>query len=157
MIMGTNELRTVARHSRRLGSPLPQEPPIGDLFKQFSADAGKLVQQEIALAKAELKESGRAMAKDAIRIFVAVGLAFLGSLAAVAFLIIALGALLNSYWLSSLLVAAALLVTGAVLGKGAADQIKERDLTPERTVATLRRDSAWAKSEIESVKREWRS
>jgi hypothetical protein len=155
------------RIEERLGPPQPRprhpeeryrdEPPLGELFRQLSDDATRLVQQELALAKTELRQTGTALARDAVKIGAAAGLALLGALAATAFLILALGALLGNYWLSTLIVAVLLLGAAAMIGKKAIDDIKQRELKPTETIATLRADADWAKQEADAVKREWRS
>jgi hypothetical protein len=133
------------------------EPPLGELFRQLSDDATRLVQQELALAKTELRQTGTELVRDGVKIGAAAGLALLGALAATAFLILALGALLGNYWLSTLIVAVLLLGAAAMIGKPAIDDIRERDLKPTETIATLRADADWAKQEAKAVKREWRS
>lgn len=133
------------------------EPSVGELFRELSDDATRLVRQEIALAKAEMRQTGRALAKDAAKIGIAVGMAALGAMAGVAFLILALGALIDSYWLSALIVSLALLGIAAVLAKNAKADLAERDLKPTRTMETLRADARWARHEVEEVKRELKS
>ncbi len=142
----------------RNGSSAPHdEPPIGDLFRRLSDDATRLVRQEIALAKVELRESVSVLGKSAVKVGIAAGLALLGGLAAVAFLIIALGELIDNYWLSALIVSVVLLGIAAVMGKGAMNEIKSHEMKPAQTIDTLRDDADWAKQEIATVKREWRS
>ncbi len=133
------------------------EPPIGELFRQLSNDASHLLRQEVALGKAELRETASALGKDAARIGIAAGIAFLGALAAVAFLIVGLGALIGNYWLSALIVAAVFLGIGGFMASSAISDMRERDLKPTRTIETLQDDAQWAKEEARSVKREWQS
>jgi hypothetical protein len=133
------------------------EPPIGVLFKQLSEDASRLVRQEVALGKVELKEVVSALGRDAARIGIAAGVAIMGAFAALAFIIIGLGDLLGNYWLSALITAVVLLAIGAVMVKSAMADIKRRDLKPTATIETLRDDAQWAKREIAGVKRDWKS
>ena len=44
------------------GTTTGREPSIGELFGQLSNDASRLIQQELALAKAELRETAAALA-----------------------------------------------------------------------------------------------
>ena len=129
-----------------------REAPIGDLLKQFGQDAGTLVKQEIALAKLELRESLQSFTSDAGKLGAAAGLALFGAMALLAFLIIGLGALIDNYWLSALIVAVVLLGAAAILGKGALNHMKQTSLTPEETVQTLRDDQRWAKREVQDFK-----
>jgi hypothetical protein len=157
MAVENGDIRTDGRNGPRPGVSFANEPPLGELFRQLSEDATRLIRQEVALGKAELRETGSALARDGARIGIAAGLGLLGAMAGTAFLILALGALIDNYWLSSLLVTVAMLVGAAVLGKGAIDDIKHRDLKPTQTLDTLRADADWAKREADLVKQEWKS
>lgn len=130
------------------------EPSLGELLRRLTTDTGELVQKEMALARAEMREIGTTAARDATKLGGALGLALAGALALTAFLVIALGNLLNSYWVSSLLVGLVFLAVGGFLAKSAIDDVKQRGLKPEQTMASLREDAAWAKEEAREVKRE---
>jgi hypothetical protein len=131
------------------------EPSIGDLFKQLSTDTGELVRQEVALAKAEMRQAGATLARDGAKVGIALGLALAGFLSVTAFLVAGLGRLLGGHiWLSALIVGVVFLAVGAVLAKNALADIKRRGLVPAQTAASLRDDAAWAKSEAREVKRE---
>jgi hypothetical protein len=157
MAVDHERFRVDGRSTRHSGGPPHDEPPIGELFRQLSEDATRLIRQEVALGKAELRETGSALARDAGQIGIAAGLGYLGALAATAFLIVGLGTLLANYWLAALIVAVVFLGAGAVLGKRAVTDIRERDLKPTQTIETLRADAEWAKREVAEVRREWKS
>ena len=133
------------------GGP-PDDVPIGELIKRVGNDAGTLVKQEIALAKLELRESFKSLAKDAGKLGAAAGLAFLGALAVLAFAIIGLGDLLNNYWLSSLVIGLVLLVAAWLTARAARHHMKQNSLAPEETVETLREYQRWAKHEVQEFK-----
>ncbi len=130
------------------------EPTIGELFGRLSDDAQRLIRDEMALAKAELKETGSALGGDAKQLGIAAAIAFLGAWAVTAFLILALGALLENYWLSALIVSVLYLGTAAILGRKALADIKRRGMKPEETIETLRDDVSWAQEQAREVKRE---
>jgi uncharacterized membrane protein YqjE len=132
----------------------PRDASLGELFARLSSDAQHLIRQEATLAKAELREAGARLARDAAKIAVAVALALLGAFSATAFLIIGLGALIGSYWASALIVTIVLLATAAILGKSAMNDLKEGPLKPEETIETLREDAEWAKREAQALKRD---
>src|SRR5690606_17668754 len=134
-----------------------EEPPLSDLFRQLSDDASRLIRQEIALGKTELRETGAAVARDAAKIGVAAVFGLLGAMAAIAFLIVGLGALINSYWLSALIVTVVLLGVAAILATSAMNDLKSRELKPKETIDTLRADAEWARHEAQVVKGEWKS
>lgn len=138
-----NRLATAAEHQS-----------VGELFKQLSADSSHLLRQEINLAKAEVKESTSHMVKGSVKIGIAAGIAIPGLLAFGAFLIIALGDLMNeNYWLSALLVSLAMLGLSALLVKRGAGEFGKASFVPQETVGTLREDAEWAKEESREFKR----
>ena len=128
------------------------EEPVSVLLKRFGQDASTLVRQEITLAKLELRESVKGLAKDAGKLGTAAGLGLFGGFALLAFVIIGLGDLINNYWLSALIVAVLLLGAAALMAKGALDHIKKNGLKPEETVQTLIEDQRWAKREAQEFK-----
>jgi uncharacterized membrane protein YqjE len=130
------------------------EPSLGELLTRLTTDTGDLVRQEVALVRAEVRQVGGTLARDGTRLGIALGLALAGALAITAFLVIAIGDLLNNYWLGALVVGLVLLGIGAVLAKSAIADVKKRGLTPAQTVASLKEDAAWAKQETREVKRE---
>lgn len=130
------------------------EPSIGDLIRQLTADSTALFRQEIRLAKVEVRETASAMTRDLIKIGVALGLALVGVLALTAFLIVALGDLMDNYWLSALIVAVVYLAIGGILAKNAMNDMKKRQVKPEETIRTLQEDKAWAQREVRDLKRE---
>jgi hypothetical protein len=69
-----------------------------------------------------------------------------------AFLVVGLGDLLNNYWLGALLVGVLFLAIGGFLVKRAMADIKERGLTPDETMETVREDAAWAKREMRELR-----
>lgn len=130
-----------------------EDASIGELFKRLGGDTGTLIQQEAALAKAELREAGARLARDGAKIGVAAGLSLVGVLSLSAFLIIALASLLGgAFWLSSLIVGALTLGAGALMARNAINDIKLRGLRPEQTMKTLRDDAAWAKEQVHELK-----
>lgn len=128
--------------------------PLSELLRRFGQDAGALAKQEIELAKLELRESAKGYAKDAVRLGMAAGAGLVGALAVTAFAIIGLGDLLDNYWLSALIVSVVLLVTAAVLAKGAIGHMKKNNLAPEQTMRTLKDDKAWARQEAQDFKQQ---
>jgi uncharacterized membrane protein YqjE len=137
------------------GKPrLQPDESVGHLLKQISTDATHLIQQEIALAKLELRESVSAAGKSAAQLGIALGVAIPGMLSLVAFLVIALGDLMNdNYWASALIVGVACLAVAGILARRAIANVKGKLGIPE-TTGTLRDDAAWAKREVQSFKRE---
>lgn len=130
------------------------EPSLGELIGRITSDTTELVRAEMKLARAELRQMGGTVAKDATKVGVGIGFGLAGALATTAFLVVALGDLLNNYWLGALIVGVVFLGTGAVLARNAVADIKRRGLKPEQTLDSLREDARWAKRELADVKQE---
>jgi uncharacterized membrane protein YqjE len=158
MAVEHRDMRVDGRPGPRMEEPIRGEPPLGELFKQLSEDGARLIRQEMALAKAELRETGSALGQDAKKLGIAIGLALLGAMAATAFLILGIGDLIDNYWLAALMiVTVAYLGIAAAMGKGAMNDVKTRNLKPSQTIDTLRADAEWARQEAQVVKQEWKS
>lgn len=154
-VVGASSMGTASTGMGSRGSdPAPAEPPsLGELFRRLTTDTTELVRQEISLARAEVRQVGGTLARDGAKLGVAVGLALCGALALTAFLVLALGDLLDNHWLGALIVGLVLVAIGGVLARNAVADAK-RGMVPEQTIASLREDAAWAKQETREVKRE---
>ena len=141
-----------AEGSGRSGNGV-HDASIGQLFKQLAADSNHLVQQEIALAKVEVREAVATAAAATAKIGVAAVLALPGLMALTAALVIGLGILINSYWASAAIVGVIILVVAGVLVNRALAAFKS-GLAPTETIRTVRDDVDWAKQEVGRVKQE---
>jgi membrane protein len=129
-------------------SPPAAERPLGELFRALSRDASALLRQEFALARAELRQNVRALARDTILVVLGGVLALLGMLVLLAALVIAVGDLVGDrYALGALIVGIALLATGGGLAVLGAKKAKQTPLAPEEALATLRDTGEWARAE----------
>jgi len=120
------------------------EASLGELVSTATRDLSLLVQQEIALAKAEARQTAVSAGLGAAFLGMAGGLAFFGLIA----LTIGAGEALNSIgftrgWAFTV-VAAVLLVLGGLLALFGASRLK-RIKPPERTMQTVKDDVAWIK------------
>jgi len=132
-----------------------RERSLGELFRDLSTETSELMSKEIALVKAEARQTGSTLAKDGAKIGMASGLALTGVLALTAFLIAGLGDLLNGkYWLSALIVGVVFLAIGMGLVKSATADIKRRGQSVRNTVDTVKDTGTWAKEEARQVKQE---
>jgi uncharacterized membrane protein YqjE len=116
------------------------EPALGDLFRQLAQDSATLVRQEVALAKAELRENVKSVARDTAKIAVGAVLAAVGALVMVAFLVLLLGDVVGRYWAGALIVGVLFVGIGAILAMGAMKRLKE--------------DKQWLQSEMKQVRRD---
>jgi uncharacterized membrane protein YqjE len=130
-----------------------REQPMGDLFKQLSADVSTLVRQELRLAQVEMAEKGKAAGVGAGFLGGAgiAGLLMLGSLTACIIAALAEG---MDVWVAALIVT---VVYGAIVGfLGLTGKQRLTDATPpvpEQTVETLKEDAQWAKTQMPSGNR----
>lgn len=139
--------------------PILDGSSVGDLLRRLATDASHLVQQEFQLARTELKETGEHLSHAAIQTGVALVVGLSGAMALVAFLVIALGDVLNNYAiskyaLSALIVGAVLTVVAAIMLKRASSVTRRRDVGLHDTASSLRDDARWAKEEVKAFKRE---
>jgi hypothetical protein len=125
-----------------------QERSIGELFGQLSQDMTLLVRQEVQLARTEMSDKLSRMTANLISVLAGGFVAYLGGLALVACVILALRDLANiSLAVSALIVGAILAVIGWVMLQKGLKDMKQVDLAPRRTVETLKDDVQWAKEQ----------
>jgi uncharacterized membrane protein YqjE len=138
-----------------LDGPAPAaEPQLGDLFRQLAQDSATLVRQEMALAKAELRENVKSVARDTARIAIGAAVAGVGALVLVAFLVLLLGDAVGKYWAGALIVGVLMLAIGALLATSAMKRLKHESITPEKTLETLKEDKQWLQSEMKQARRD---
>jgi uncharacterized membrane protein YqjE len=157
--MATRNRIEIDRHSTRGdGRPLvDNEPPIRDLLKQLATQGTDLVRGEVALAKLELRDMARDMAFASAKVAGALVLVLAGALALLAAAIIGLGNLLNGqYALSALIISVVVLVIGGILARAGIAGLRNPP-RPDQTVASLKRDRAWAGREAREFRDEIRS
>lgn len=130
-----------------------QSPSLARLLRNLVNDLATLVRQEITLAKTEVRRNVRNIVGHAGQIAVGGGVALVGALVLVAFLIVGLGVLLGgAYWLSSLLVAILLLAVGGGMGYFGAKRLTAGGLAPTATIETLGETKEWAGEEIRELR-----
>ena len=123
---------------------------LGELLKQLSEQTTQLVHQELELAKAELTQKGKqaGMGAGMFGGAGAIGLAALGALTAC--FILALNAVMPA-WLAALIVAIVYGIIAYVLVKQGQAKIKAAGPpVPEQTIATVKEDVEWAKTQMRS-------
>ena len=123
------------------------ERSIGDLFSELAGETSTLIRQEVALAQAEMTQKAVKAGKDVG--FLAVGgiIVYVGFLAIVAAIIIALAHFIP-LWLSCLLIGIIIGVIGAIMVFTGYNDLKKIDPVPEQTVETIKEDAKWLKEQI---------
>ena len=127
-----------------------RERPTGDLLKELSDHTTVLVQQEIALAKAELAEKGKKAGLGA-GMFGGAGLFGVFAFAALTTCIIAVLESPLSLWLAALIVAVVYAAVAGVLALQGRNKVKEAvPPVPEQATESVKEDVQWAKTRAQS-------
>jgi hypothetical protein len=130
-----------------------RERPIGELLKQLSEHATRLVRQEIELAKAELTQKGKQAGMGAGLFGAAGAIGFLALAALTTCFILALDAVMPA-WLAALIVAVVYGAIAAVLALRGRAKVKQAvPPVPEQTIETVKEDVQWAKTQTTSGKK----
>ncbi|GAA1725066.1 phage holin family protein [Aeromicrobium alkaliterrae] len=121
-----------------------REPTVGELTAQLAEQTGRLVRDEVELAKAEVRESVKHAGIGA-GLFGATGLLAAYGVGALVAAAIAAFALLVDVWLAALIVAGILF---ALAGLGALLGVKQvKEVGPPHTAENVKKDLAAAKGE----------
>lgn len=120
---------------------------LGDLFGDLTRDMGKLVRQEVQLARTEMTQKASRASKHIAFIGAGGAVAYAGFLALLAAVIIILGTVGVPWWLSALLVGVIAAAVGYFLIMKGVDALKHMDMAPKQTVQTLKEDAEWAKEQ----------
>jgi hypothetical protein len=127
-----------------MAEPVTQDASVGELVSRVATDLSTLLRQEVALAKAEVKEEATRAGKAA-GLFGAGGVAVLMT---VVFLSLALMFGLDSFlwtWVSALLVGllwGGIAAAMFVFGREEVQHVKG----PERTIQTVKEDVEWLRT-----------
>lgn len=131
---------------------------VSELLKRLLAETGELVRAEANVIKLEMQENTRAMIIDGIKAAVYSGIALLGVLSLVAFLVIGLGDLLTQgeygvrgFWISALIVGLVLGGIGGVMAYRHAKHLGQHTSFAQ-TKHALRNDRVALKEGINKIK-----
>ena len=137
--------------------PTPPSNTVGTLLRDLRNETTTLLQQEVALAKAEIKENVASAVNHGLQIAVGGFVAYAG----VIVLLIGLGLLISSLLvragmspdLAQWLAPAALGLVVALIGAGMMSRAKHamasEDIIPGKTVATMRENKDWAQRKLQ--------
>jgi len=125
-----------------------EDRSVGELFGELTQDMTLLVRQEVQLARVELEQKASRIGSALGTVGTGGFIAYVGALALVAALILLLVDVAGiQAWVSALIVGGVLAIAGFVMLQGGLRRLKQTDLTPRRTVETLRDDVQWAKEQ----------
>jgi hypothetical protein len=121
--------------------------PVGGLLSDLARQSGLLLRQEVALVKAE-------MLGKLTQVGTGVGMLAAGGLVAFAGLLYVLAAamfglaMVVDLWLAALIVGMAVLILGGALLWIGRARLQAENLTPRRTIRSLKDDAEWAREQM---------
>ena len=119
---------------------------VGELVGEVAQDLTKLVNQELELAKVEVRAEVKKTGKAAAAFGAAGGAGYFALLFASLTLMFALDLLFDNLALAALVVTVLYAIVAAVLFARAKKTAQTIDPTPHVTVQTLKEDAQWAKT-----------
>jgi uncharacterized membrane protein YqjE len=126
--------------------------PVKDAARDVSAGLTEVVRSEIRLAVTELRHALGSLKRGTMGLAIGGSLAVLGIFPILAFLVIALGKLLNdNYWLSSLIIGVLFLGIGAAFAYAAIKKLQLDDLSLPRTRDSVTRDTEVLNRKIREI------
>lgn len=125
----------------------PVEPSIGTLFTDLTEDMGKLVRQEIELARVETLQKVNQATRSVILMAAGGFVAYAGFITLLAAAAIGLGQIMP-YWLSTLIIGVVVLIVGAILIGSGRSAISNMTVVPENSVESIKEDARWAKEQV---------
>jgi len=126
--------------------PNGQDASLGDLFSQLSSDLSALLRDEVQLAKVEVTDDAKHVARAGGMLGAA---GFAGYMAILLLSFAAAWGLaeLMPIGVAFLIVGAIWIVVGAVLYSVGRKRMKEANLKPEKTIETMQENIQWAKQQ----------
>jgi uncharacterized membrane protein YqjE len=112
----------------------------GDLLRQLVGDVSMLFRKELALVASELSQSVEEAKHGAQSMITGGAVLYAGVL----FLLVAVMLFIANFlalWLSALIVGAIVALVGAIMVSAGKKRMSTTTLTPERTIASLRKDA----------------
>jgi hypothetical protein len=143
---------TETREAREHDMPRADGRPLSGLFSDLWRETTALVQDEIELARADMTEKVSQAATGAQTLLIGGAVLFAGL---IVLLFAAVGGLALAFppdiaqWLSPLIVGGVVAVIGGIAVASGRSKMKARNLKPERTIESLRRDRHMAKEHLQ--------
>jgi hypothetical protein len=125
-----------------------EDRSLGDLFGQLTDQISRLIRQEIALARTETMARVSTVGRDVALIAAGGALAYAGLLVLLAAVVLILIDAGLDAWAAALLVGVLVALIGGGLVMAGRNRLRTADVTPRRTIETLRDDADWAKERM---------
>jgi uncharacterized membrane protein YqjE len=130
-----------------------RDEKVGTLVRDLAHDVSSLLRSEIALARAEMEQKGKAAGRGMVMLGAAAAFALVALGGSLAFVSLVLNGAMPG-WLAVLLATAAyaaIAVALAVKGRGSLQQTAPP--TPDKAIQSLKEDIQWAKTHASSSSR----
>ena len=125
----------------------PEEPSLRDLFGDLAKQTGKLVGQEIRLAKTEIRASAKDAVKDTAWTAAGVAAAVVGSIFLLVTVVLLLAEVMPA-WAATLIVGGVMFFAGVGAVIKGVTALRKVDPMPRATIQTLKEDSQWVRAEL---------
>ena len=123
------------------------ERSLGELFGVLADQAKTLVNQEVALAKAEAAQKAK-LARKGVAFAAAGGfIAYAGLLAVLAGIVLFVGQFVPM-WLSALLIGLVVALIGYLVVQKGLNDLKPENLAPRQTTGSLKEDKEWLQNQV---------
>ena len=116
---------------------------LGDLLAELSRETGLLVKKEVELAATEMTATLKTAGLQAGVVAAGGALVHAGLLVLLAALVMGLAELGMRSWLSALIVAIAVMVSGYALIKQGVSKMRATRFAPTQTMDTLKENASW--------------
>jgi hypothetical protein len=123
------------------------ERSLGELFSDLWQETRTLINHEMRLARLEMSQKASQVGKDVTYLAIGGFVAYAGFLAILLAVIVGLSNLIP-LWLSALIVGAVVALVGFLLIQKGRSDLQRQDLTPKKTVATMKENVEWARDQM---------
>jgi hypothetical protein len=127
--------------------PGQDERGIGELFTELAGETGTLIRQEISLAQVEITNKAASVGRNVGVVAAGGAVANAGLLAIMAGII-----LIVSYaiplWMAAILVGGTTAVGSYMAISASLTELRNLDVTPSKTVDSLKEDARWLKKQV---------
>lgn len=124
-----------------------EDRSLGELFSGLTTEAATLIRQEIALAQTEMTQKATKLGTNVGFLVVGGAIGYAALLAILAAVIIGLANVLP-LWGAALLVGVVVGIIAAILISMALKNLKNTDLKPKETIASVKEDAKWLKKQV---------
>lgn len=121
---------------------------LGSLFRDLADDLSDLTRREIELARTETMEKVSHASKAVVSMAAGGFIAYAGLLFLMAAAVMVIATWVP-YWLSAVIVGGVAVIIGLIMLQGGRSALKDTNMTPEKTVDTMKENAQWVKEKIQ--------